>query len=88
MSKEYCDGRSLSEAILKGANVLADNVSSTLGPRGRNVILQEKGKTPIITKDGVTVAKEISLKDKFGSFSIEILNNAANLMFGLSLEFS
>jgi len=56
MSKDYCDGRSLSEAILKGANVLADNVSSTLGPRGRNVILQEKGKTPIITKDGVTVA--------------------------------
>ena len=49
MSKEYCDGRSLSEAILKGANVLADNVSSTLGPRGRNVILQEKGKTPIRT---------------------------------------
>ena len=65
MSKQYCDGRVLSEAILKGANVLADNVSSTLGPRGRNVILQEKGKAPIITKDGVTVASFVELSDPF-----------------------
>ena len=57
MTKHYNSGVSLSDKILKGANTLADNVASTLGPRGRNVILQESGKAPIITKDGVTVAK-------------------------------
>jgi len=77
MSKQYCDGRSLSEALLKGANVLADNVSSTLGPRGRNVILQEKGKTPIITKDGVTVANFVELSDAFENLGAQVIKQAS-----------
>ena len=77
MSKQYCDGRNLSEALLKGANVLADNVSSTLGPRGRNVILQEKGKTPIITKDGVTVANFIELSDPFENLGVQVIKQAS-----------
>ena len=75
--KQYCDGRSLSEALLKGANVLADNVSSTLGPRGRNVILQEKGKTPIITKDGVTVANFVELSDPFENLGAQVIKQAS-----------
>ena len=55
--KDYESGRQLNEKILAGASKLADAVGATLGPRGRNVILKEKGKRPIITKDGVTVAK-------------------------------
>ena len=57
MSCKYSNGQALHQKILKGVNVLADNVASTLGPRGRSVILQQKNKSPIITKDGVTVAK-------------------------------
>ena len=75
--KQYCDGRSLSEALLKGANVLADNVSSTLGPRGRNVILQEKGKSPIITKDGVTVANFVELSDPFENLGAQVIKQAS-----------
>jgi len=75
--KQYCDGRTLSEALLKGANVLADNVSSTLGPRGRNVILQEKGKTPIITKDGVTVANFVELSDPFENLGAQVIKQAS-----------
>ena len=52
MSREYSDNQTLQQKIIKGANVLADNVASTLGPRGRNVLLQEKDKPPFITKDG------------------------------------
>ncbi len=54
MSRQYSDNQTLQQKIIRGANVLADNVASTLGPRGRNVLLQEKGQTPFITKDGVT----------------------------------
>ena len=63
MGREYDDNQSLQQKIMKGANILADNVASTLGPRGRNVLLQEKGKAPFITKDGVTVAHFVSLKE-------------------------
>ena len=51
----------LSEKLLTGVNKLADNVAATLGPKGRNVILHQKGKEPIITKDGVTVAAFVQL---------------------------
>ena len=51
-------------AILRGVNILSDTVKVTLGPRGRNVMLSKKYGSPVITKDGVTVAKEIELKDK------------------------
>lgn len=56
MSRKYDNNHSLQQKIMNGVNTLADNVGSTLGPQGRNVLLQEKGKTPFITKDGVTVA--------------------------------
>ena len=72
MTKKYDFGTSLNQKILEGVNVLADNVASTLGPKGRNVILQEKGKRPIITKDGVTVAQFVTLQDpmhKAGRFT-------------------
>ena len=63
MTKYYGSGSEMNQKILSGVNKLADNVASTLGPRGRNVILQEKGKRPIITKDGVTVAQFVDLED-------------------------
>ena len=65
MSRVYDNNSSLQEKILKGANILADNVASTLGPRGQNVLLKEKDKQPFITKDGVTVAAFVELDDPF-----------------------
>jgi chaperonin GroEL len=53
------------QKMLKGVNLLADAVKATLGPRGRNVILDKSFGAPTVTKDGVSVAKEIELKDKF-----------------------
>ena len=75
--KEYCNGNHLHQKILEGVNILADNVASTLGPRGRNVILQNKGRNPITTKDGVTVAKFIELKDPMRNAGAQILKQAS-----------
>lgn len=77
MVRKYANGKGLHEKILKGVNVLADNVASTLGPRGRNVILHKKGSPPIITKDGVTVAKFIKLEDPFENVGAQIIKQAA-----------
>lgn len=77
MSREYDDNQSLQQKIMRGANVLADNVASTLGPRGRNVLLQEKGQTPFITKDGVTVAHFVELQDPIENAAVEIIKQAA-----------
>lgn len=77
MSREYDDNQSLQQKIITGANILADNVASTLGPRGRNVLLQEKGKEPFITKDGVTVAAFVSLEDPFENAGAQIIRQAA-----------
>ena len=63
--KHYDNGQDLQQKILSGVNKLADNVASTLGPKGRNVLLHQKGKNPIITKDGVTVAQFVELEDAF-----------------------
>ena len=68
---------SLNQKIIDGVNILADNVASTLGPKGRNVILQEKGKSPIITKDGVTVAQFVHLDDPFMNAGVQIIKQAA-----------
>jgi chaperonin GroEL len=57
-------GEKSRHAILDGVNKLADAVKVTLGPKGRNVVLEKKFGSPTITKDGVTVAKEIELEDK------------------------
>ena len=77
MSRDYESKESLQQKIMKGVNVLTDNVASTLGPRGRNVLLQEKGKIPFITKDGVTVAHFVALDDPFENAGAQIIKQAA-----------
>ena len=77
MSREYDDNQTLQQKIMKGANVLADNVASTLGPRGRNVLLQEKDKPPFITKDGVTVAAFVALEDPMENAAVQVIRQAA-----------
>ena len=77
MPKSYDAGSSLSQKILAGVDILADNVASTLGPRGRNVIIQQAGKRPIITKDGVTVAEFVDLEDPFENAGVQIIKQAA-----------
>ena len=78
MSRAYDNKTSLQQKILNGVNILADNVASTLGPRGRNVILQEQGRPPFITKDGVTVAKEIEFTDKFHNIGASLIKQVAS----------
>jgi chaperonin GroEL len=66
------------EAILRGVNTLADAVKVTLGPKGRNVILEKSFGPPAITKDGVTVAKEIELEDKFENMGAQMVREVAS----------
>ena len=66
------------EAILRGVNTLADAVKVTLGPKGRNVILEKAFGAPAITKDGVTVAKEIELEDKFENMGAQMVKEVAS----------
>ena len=68
----------LNAKVLKGVNILADTVAATLGPKGRNVILHQKGKDPIITKDGVTVSAFVHLDDEFENAAAQILKQAAS----------
>lgn len=75
--KKYNNGNELSEKILAGVNKLADNVASTMGPGGRNVILHQKGSNPIITKDGVTVAKFVEFEDPFENAAAQIIKQAS-----------
>lgn len=77
MTKHYGSGSEMNERIMNGVNILADNVASTLGPRGRNVILQEKNKRPIVTKDGVTVANFVDLEDPIENAGAQIIKQAA-----------
>ena len=78
MTKSYICGEDLQKKILAGVNKLADNVASTLGPEGRNVILSRRGNNPIVTKDGVTVAKFVDLKDPFEDAAAQLLKQAAS----------
>ncbi len=66
------------DKILKGVNILADAVKSTLGPRGRNAILEKSWGSPNVTKDGVTVAKEIELEDRFENLGAQMLKEVAS----------
>ena len=75
--KHYDKGASLSQRLLEGIDILADNVASTLGPRGRNVILYKKGASPIITKDGVTVSEFVHMDDEFENAAAQIIKQAA-----------
>src|SRR5512146_772166 len=65
-------------AILNGVNTLSDAVKVTLGPKGRNVVLERSFGSPLITKDGVTVAKEIELKDKFENMGAQMVKQVAS----------
>ena len=76
--KHYQNGGALQASILDGVNELADNVASTLGPKGRNVILHKKGTNPIITKDGVTVAKFVNFDEPFKNVGAQIIKQAAS----------
>ena len=64
--------------MLKGVNVLADAVAVTMGPKGRNVVIESSWGSPKITKDGVTVAKAVELKDKFQNIGAKLVQDVAN----------
>src|SRR5512138_2042713 len=66
------------EALLNGVNTLANAVKVTLGPKGRNVILDKSFGSPLVTKDGVTVAKEIELEDKFENMGAQMVREVAS----------
>src|ERR1700746_2771336 len=71
-------GQESREKILKGVNVLADAVTVTLGRKGRNVVLEKSFGAPTVTKDGVTVAKEIELEDKFENMGAQMVKEVAS----------
>jgi len=77
-AKEIKYNQSAREAILRGVNTLADAVKVTLGPRGRNVIIEKSFGSPTVTKDGVTVAKEIELEDKFENMGAQMVKEVAS----------
>ena len=76
--KQLNNGIELTNKIVKGANLLADYVGTTLGPKGKNVILKSPGKNPIITKDGVTVARSIELLDPIENLAVRMMKEAAD----------
>jgi chaperonin GroEL len=78
MSKQITYGDDSRQAILRGVNRLADAVRVTLGPRGRNVVLDKKYGSPLITKDGVTVAKEIELKEPLENMGAQMVKEVAS----------
>ncbi|HVN82150.1 MAG TPA: chaperonin GroEL, partial [Terriglobia bacterium] len=78
MAKQITYGEDSRHAILKGVNQLADTVKITLGPKGRNVVLDKKFGSPTITKDGVTVAKEIELKDPLENMGAQMVREVAS----------
>jgi len=78
MAKQIIYGEQSRQAILRGVNQLADAVKVTLGPKGRNVVLDKKFGSPTITKDGVTVAKEIDLKDPLENMGAQMVREVAS----------
>src|SRR5712691_9680580 len=77
-SKQIVYGRGARSAILHGVNLLADAVKVTLGPKGRNVVIEKSYGAPVVTKDGVTVAKEIELEDKFENMGAQMVKEVAS----------
>ncbi|MGD0829602.1 MAG: chaperonin GroEL [Terracidiphilus sp.] len=78
MAKQILHGEESRQAILRGVNTLADAVKATLGPKGRNVVIEKKFGSPTITKDGVTVAKEIELKDPLENVGAQLVKEVAS----------
>lgn len=78
MAKEIKYAKDARDGMLNGVNKLADAVKVTLGPKGRNVVLEKSYGSPVITNDGVTIAKEIELEDKFENMGAKLVYEAAN----------
>lgn len=78
MAKQIIFGAQAREKILKGVNTLSDAVKVTLGPKGRNVAIEKSFGSPTVTKDGVSVAKEIELKDKFENMGAQMVREVAS----------
>src|SRR5881398_470782 len=77
-SKQIVYNEEARQALMRGVNKLADAVKVTLGPKGRNVVIDKKFGSPTITKDGVTVAKEVELKDKYENMGAQLLKEVAS----------
>jgi chaperonin GroEL len=78
MAKQIVTGENSRQAILRGVNILADAVKITLGPKGRNAVIEKKFGPPVITKDGVTVAKEIELQDPLENMGAQMVREVAS----------
>ncbi|MFR1787194.1 MAG: TCP-1/cpn60 chaperonin family protein [Ruthenibacterium lactatiformans] len=77
MAKQLLMGEEARKALCAGIDKLADTVKITLGPKGRNVVLGKKFGAPVITNDGVTIAKEIELKDQFENMGAQLVREVA-----------
>jgi len=77
MAKQFKYGEDARKALEAGVNALADAVRLTLGPKGRNVLLDKKYGTPLITNDGVTIAKSIELKDPFENMGAQLVKEVS-----------
>ena len=77
MAKQIIYGEEARKALLGGINKLADTVKITLGPKGRNVVLDKKFGAPLITNDGVTIAKEVELEDPFENMGAQLVKEVA-----------
>src|SRR5258708_23533475 len=78
MAKQIVTGENSRQAILRGVNILADAGKIPLGPKGRNAVIEKKFGAPIITKDGVTVAKEIELQDPLENMGAQMVREVAS----------
>ena len=78
MAKQIIFDEAARKKVLKGVTTLAKAVKATLGPKGRNVVIDKKYGSPLITKDGVTVAKEIELEDVFENMGAQVIKEVAN----------
>ena len=78
MAKQIVTGEGSRQAILRGVNILADAVKITLGPKGRNAVIEKKFGAPTVTKDGVTVAKEIELHDPLENMGAQMVREVAS----------
>ena len=77
MAKQFKYAEEARKALEAGVNALADTVKLTLGPKGRNVVLEKKYGSPLITNDGVTIAKEIELKDPFENMGAQLIKEVS-----------
>src|SRR5699024_5292572 len=77
MAKKIIYGEDARKALVAGVNQLADTVKITLGPKGRNVVLDKKFGAPLITNDGVTIAKEVELEDPFENMGAQLVKEVA-----------